>query len=146
MFQKNSQTQFDSELRRQQNDDARQMSHSGETEDDAGRPTLTARKDFVRSPSRASTGRQVGAARPAPLKGHEAFLKALEFAGAILVVEKVSSGDKVSGILRHSDKFSVTIRVVTPGGSIDRVIFKHDISEFYSPTPRKLTPAEGQAA
>ena len=67
-----------------------------------------------------------------PLKGHEAFLKALETSGATVSFEKVSSGVIVTGIVKHSDKF--TVSVTTPEAT--RVLFKHDISEFWAVTPR----------
>lgn len=81
----------------------------------------------------------------APLAGHEAFLAALRQSNADLVVEKMTTGDIYYGKLRHSDKFTLTMNVVairrTDGGvedvtPCDRVIFKHDISEFYTTTPR----------
>ncbi|MDY7537634.1 hypothetical protein QN372_00580 [Undibacterium sp. RTI2.1] len=78
-----------------------------------------------------------------PLKGHEAFLKALEINNATVRIEKASTGEIIVGRVKHSDKFSVTINApiasadflsnVTP---IDRVIFKHDISEFAALTPK----------
>jgi hypothetical protein len=81
----------------------------------------------------------------APLAGHEAFLAALRQSNADLVVEKMTTGDIYYGKLRHSDKFTLTMNVTairrTDGGveqvdPCDRVIFKHDISEFYTTTPR----------
>ena len=65
---------------------------------------------------------------PVP-KGHEAFLKALESSGATVYFEKVSSGAVVKGLLKHSDKF--TVSVLEDGGQT-RVLFKHDISEFWT--------------
>lgn len=71
------------------------------------------------------------------VKGHEAFLKALEESGkeqgTQVEIEKKSTGEKVTGVVRCSDHFTITVRVTQPGGDaafIDRVIFKHDISEF----------------
>lgn len=95
--------------------------------------------------------RRKGPNKP-PLDGHMAFLAALRQSNADIVLEKVSSGDTYYGKLKHSDKFTLTMsvtaiqrngddRVDVP--ACDRVIFKHDISEFYTTTPR---PGEGQRA
>lgn len=83
---------------------------------------------------------------PRQLDGHEAFLKALQLSNADVVIEKVSSGYVYFGKLRHTDKWSVTMNVTaiqygSDGDKIevapaDRVIFKHDISEFYTTTRR----------
>lgn len=85
------------------------------------------------------------------LTGHQAFLKSLEKSGADMVVEKLN-GVIYYGKIRHSDKFSITLYVTdilepnspsplpakpTPR---DRVIFKHDISEFYTTTPPAPVP------
>lgn len=71
------------------------------------------------------------------LKGHEAFLKALELSGANVIIEKMN-GDQVEGLVKHSDKYTITMRA----GGEDRVIFKHDISEFKTTTPRADTTAQ----
>lgn len=71
------------------------------------------------------------------MNGHEAFLKALIISNADIYVEKCD-GKKYTGRIKHADKFTITMNVE---GS-DRVIFKHDISEFSAVTPRQ---AEGQA-
>jgi sRNA-binding regulator protein Hfq len=62
-------------------------------------------------------------------KGHEAFLKALEASGQIVSFEKASSGERVVGKIKTSDKY--TISVITEAGT--RVLFKHDVSEFFAP-------------
>lgn len=89
------------------------------------RPTLTAvggsKKPFVK-------------AGPKP-SGHEAFLKALEASNATVEIEKASSGDKVIGKIKASDKYTISLRVPNTPGDYEgpyatRVIFKHDISEF----------------
>lgn len=88
------------------------------------------------SPATARVVRATRSARPALTpKGHEAFLKALELSGATLCVQKVN-GTIVLGVLRHSDKYTLTVRTPYDGGTRDRVLFKHDISEFFSMTPR----------
>lgn len=64
-------------------------------------------------------------------QGHEAFLKALETSGSEVEVEKKSSGDKLIGTVKHSDKYTITLRQVdAEGNTTNRVLFKHDISEF----------------
>ena len=89
----------------------------------ARRPTLTtgSKKPFVK-------------AGPKP-SGHEAFLKALEFSNATVEIEKSSSGDKIIGKIKASDKYTISLRVPNTPGDWEgpyqtRVIFKHDISEF----------------
>jgi len=86
------------------------------------------------------------------LKGHEAFLKALEMNGARIEVEKCD-GTTYRGILKHTDKYSITLNVTERGDvqedgvfdpvpARDRVIFKHDISEFSALTHRpNVAPA-----
>jgi glycine/D-amino acid oxidase-like deaminating enzyme len=121
----------DAELRRQQADAVR---HLAAAELDLIDPVLG-------GPLSLPALRRPRAARPAaPPKGHEAFLKALEASGATIAVVKVSGGTIV-GVLRHSDKYTLTVRTAHDGGHRDRVMFKHDISEFYSLTPRKAADA-----
>lgn len=67
--------------------------------------------------------------------GHEAFLKALETSGAQIEVEKMS-GEKLIGRVKHSDKFTISLRVESGGVVRDRVLFKHDLSEFSAISPR----------
>lgn len=67
--------------------------------------------------------------------GHEAFLKALESSNATVEIEKASSGDKIIGKIKASDKYTISLRVPHTAGDWEgpvatRVIFKHDISEF----------------
>ncbi len=66
--------------------------------------------------------------KPTP-KGHEAFLKALESSEAIVNFEKISSGVLITGKIKHSDKY--TISVTTEDGQT-HVLFKHDLSEFWT--------------
>jgi sRNA-binding regulator protein Hfq len=124
------------ELRRQQAEEGRRMAEAEKT---VQRPTLKlAPRGQV--PTRAARD----AAPTVKAKGHEAFLKALQLSHADVVIEKMN-GDVYYGKIKHSDKFTVTINVVriqrqnVPGVEIteayDRVIFKHDISEFYTTTP-----------
>jgi sRNA-binding regulator protein Hfq len=64
-------------------------------------------------------------------KGHEAFLKALESSGATLFFDIASSGDVIKGVIKTSDKYTISIQEVNG----TRVIFKHDISSFYVEAP-----------
>lgn len=74
--------------------------------------------------------------KPTPkTTGHESFLKALESSGATIEIEKISSGEKIVGKIKASDKYTVSLRVPHVAGDWEgpydtRVIFKHDISEF----------------
>jgi sRNA-binding regulator protein Hfq len=64
-------------------------------------------------------------------KGHEAFLKQIEASGTDVTLEKISSGEMIKGKVKCSDKYTVTIKqTLDDGATRDRVIFKHDISEF----------------
>lgn len=77
-------------------------------------------------------GRQAGTLRvkrqkTAP-KGHEAFLKALEASGATVSFLKASCDETVTGTIKTSDKYTVSIVCAETG--LTRVLFKHDISEF----------------
>lgn len=67
--------------------------------------------------------------------GHEAYLKALEHSKAVVLFEKASSGDDVIGVIKTSDKYTVSVQ--TPQGT--RVLFKHDISEFFVAAPKEET-------
>ena len=135
--------QFDADLRREQIEAARRMADGPDADMDAlptPRPTLTVRRNVPRG---EGVERARGAAshlKPVTLRGHEAFLKALEFSGAVVVVEKISDGSKIRGTLKHSDKYTLTVRSSSTEDGVpvtrERVIFKHDISEFYSLTPR----------
>ena len=138
--------QFDAELRSEQIAAGRTMIDEDEP---AVRRTLSVARPGMRVAAPEVAGRARprtnAAARPGtPLKGHEAFIKALEFSGATAQIEKISSGEKVIGTLKHSDKFTITIRAKDGGVERDRVIFKHDISEFCALTPRADAPVEGR--
>lgn len=61
-------------------------------------------------------------------KGHEAFLKALEASGATVSFLKASCDETVTGTIKTSDKYTVSIVCAETG--LTRVLFKHDISEF----------------
>lgn len=65
-------------------------------------------------------------------KGHEAFLKALEQAGAKITVTLLS-GDTMRGTLKHSDKYTLSLRVDAGDGTYQvYVIFKHAIETFWT--------------
>ncbi len=76
--------------------------------------------------------------KPEPV-GHESFLKALEKSAASIIIEKASTGEKIKGVVKHSDKFTISIE---DAAHRTRVIFKHDISEFEAVTPRQKTAQE----
>lgn len=138
----------DDDIRQAQIQAARQM---GDEIDPDGNPdavpatraTLTLRRHHGPGGGAGRGRTALPPPRQVTLRGHEAFLKALEFSGAVLVVEKISDGSKIRGVLKHSDKFTLTLRVEDKDGETpvirERVIFKHDISEFYSLTPRPDT-------
>ena len=95
-----------------------------------------------------TTGNKKPFAKTGPKpSGHEAFLKALESSNATVEVEKASSGDKVIGKIKASDKYTISLRVPNTPGDWEgpyqtRVIFKHDISEFMPII--NMEPKEGQ--
>lgn len=88
------------------------------------RPVLAVKSGFVSDKAKQKTK------APAP-KGHEAYLKALESSGAEVAFEKASTGVVVTGVVKTSDKFTVSVQ--TTQGT--RVLFKHDISEFFVTAP-----------
>lgn len=94
-------------------------------------------------PRRTLHAKRTPQARPeravAAPKGHEAFLKMLESSGATISVEKLD-GSVVIGTVKHSDKYTITMRTTFEGKPTERVLFKHDISEFSAITPR---PSQG---
>lgn len=135
--------QFDADLRNEQINAGRSMIEEDEV---SPRRTLSVARPGMRPAGQAPRRPTGTAARvTTPLKGHEAFIKALEFSGAIAQIEKISTGEKVIGTLKHSDKFTVTIRAKDGDIERDRVIFKHDISEFCALTPRVDAQVEGRA-
>jgi len=81
-------------------------------------PHFTPRKPFVK--------------KPAAPKGHEAFLKALEQAGAIINVTLLS-GEVMKGTLKHSDKYTISLRTDFDDGTYQvYVVFKHAIETFWT--------------
>ncbi len=70
-------------------------------------------------------------------KGHEAFLKALEASGATVIVE-MSDGSSLTGTIKHSDKYTISLKVSKEREKGDGayqvyVVFKHSIVLFYTP-------------
>lgn len=122
------------DVRREQQREGRQMAA------DDRQPPM--RRNSDRFPSK----------KKSELKGHEAFLKALEESGkeqgTQVEVEKMN-GDKVVGVVKCSDKYTITLRVPNPSdsdsaGFIDRVLFKHDISEFRALQGKKREEKTGE--
>lgn len=74
--------------------------------------------------------------KPVSPKGHEAFLKALEAAGAVVNVSLATSSDAppMKGTIKHSDKYTISLKVDRPngGGYQVFVIFKHAIECFWT--------------
>ncbi len=95
---------------------------------------ITTSRNIIRLNSGNKRERESSGSRKgkAPLKGHEAFLKALEVSGATVFFEKASSGVTIEGVVKHSDKYTVSVQC----GDQTRVLFKHDISEFWTPIQR----------
>lgn len=110
--------------------------------EEARRMAAQEREGFVPSRRVLHVNRNKSPVKKQP-KGHEAFLKALETSGAEIQIEKCD-GSIVTGTVIHSDKYTISIRTFVPnpanpeGDKLrrDRVIFKHDISEFTAITPR----------
>lgn len=80
---------------------------------------------------RRSVNKPAAQSAQAP-KGHEAFLKNLEASGATVCFTIRSSGEKVTGLIKASDKYTVSVVQPIEGSDryLTRVLFKHDISEF----------------
>jgi len=131
-------------IRRQQIEDGRRMTE----QEKADRRTI-AIPAGTKAAARAPAPVQRGSKEQSPTvkaKGHEAFLKALQLSNADIIIEMISSGRIYHGKLKHSDKYTLTVNVTAVQESneqlavvrqaYDHVLFKHDISEFYTTTPR----------
>lgn len=73
--------------------------------------------------------------KPVSPKGHEAFLKALEAAGAVVNIALLTSPDAppMKGVIKHSDKYTISLKVDRPDGSYQVfVVFKHAIECFWT--------------
>ena len=65
-------------------------------------------------------------------KGHEAFLKVLETAVATVRIS-LMSGTTLTGTVKHSDKYTISLRVDRDDGTYQvYVIFKHAIEMFWT--------------
>lgn len=75
---------------------------------------------------------------PKKPEGHEAFLKMLETSKAEIKVTTLY-GDVYTGIVRHSDKYTISIK---NGDEGTVVFFKHGIEQFepIEPAPNKENP------
>lgn len=95
--------------------------------------TLSVRRNPDRADRPARTGGFAPRAKTAgAVKGHEAFLKALETSGASITVLMASDEEPITGKVKTSDKFTVSLETVDGTW----VLFKHDISRFKPLTPR----------
>lgn len=90
---------------------------------------------FRRSPKKV--------AAPNVPKGHEAFLKALETAGAVIRVAMLGDPDTVMiGTIRSSDKFTISLKVDRPDGTHQVfVLFKHAIESFWTDPTDQINKA-----
>jgi sRNA-binding regulator protein Hfq len=69
------------------------------------------------------------------LKGHEAFLKALEAAGAVVNVALMTDpgAPPMKGTIKHFDKYTISLKVDHKDGTYQVfVIFKHAIESFWT--------------
>lgn len=81
-----------------------------------------------------TAGRKVIKKKPANApSGHEAFLKALEAGNAVIHVQMLSSEKPLKGTVKHSDKFTISLRVDRDDGTHQvYVLFKHAIESFWT--------------
>ena len=64
--------------------------------------------------------------------GHQAFLKGLQLAGAVLTIQELDTDELYVGIVKHSDATTISIRVDRADGAYQSyVIFKHAIKKFW---------------
>jgi len=130
-----AQQAFDAKERTQQIEEGARLARE---DGSIRRPIIKATRPYTARTTAAAPKKEV-------LKGHELFLKALETSGAMVTIQK-RDGTIVVGTIKHSDKFTVSVRVASfsegAGETFrDRVIFKHDISEFSAITPRPVESA-----
>ena len=84
-------------------------------------------------------------ATPAKPAGHEAFLKALETGNALVTVKMATDGTELKGTIKHSDKFTISLRVDNDTGYQVYVIFKSAVEMFWT-NPNENTESLKQAA
>lgn len=84
-----------------------------------------AQPPFKRTPKKSN---------PQAPKGHEAFLKALETAGAVVRVAMLNDPETtMKGTIRTSDKYTISLKVDREDGSHQVfVLFKHAIESFWT--------------
>lgn len=94
-------------------------------------------------PKRTFAPKKAGPAKPA---GHEAFLKALEAGGALVTVRMATDGAELKGTIKHSDKYTISLRVDNKDGGYQvYVLFKHAIEMFWT-NPNAQAETEKLAA
>ena len=72
-------------------------------------------------------------------KGHEAFLKTLEKAGSVVMLEELDTGAVVSGVIKASDKYTISLKISEMGGGYQTyVFFKHGIKKFWVKSNNQL--------
>jgi sRNA-binding regulator protein Hfq len=68
--------------------------------------------------------------KPAAPKGHEAFVKALEQAGAIVRLVTLA-GETIKGTIHAADKFTISVKKTAADGSYQTTVyFKHALESF----------------
>lgn len=80
---------------------------------------------------RVPAGRRGGSAttmrKPFVAKGHDAILKALQDAGAQIVVTPIGDGVSVTGVLVARDKYTITVKTAS-GRTV--TYYKHALESF----------------
>lgn len=75
---------------------------------------------------------KTGATEDPATFGHQAFLRGLQLAGAVLSIQELDTGEIYAGIVKHSDATTISIRVDRADGTYQSyVIFKHAIKKFW---------------
>lgn len=70
------------------------------------------------------------AKKPNAPKGHEAFLKALEQAGAVIKVTTLA-GEVIKGVIHAADKYTISLKITAADGTYQvTVFFKHGLESF----------------
>lgn len=64
--------------------------------------------------------------------GHELFLRGLETAGAIVTIQELDTNETFTGIIKHCDSSTISLRVDREDGTYQvYVFFKHAIKKFW---------------
>lgn len=93
-------------------------------------------------PKRTFAPKKAAPAKPA---GHEAFLKALEAGNAVVTIKMATDGTELKGTIKHSDKYTISLRVDSEDGYQVYVIFKSAVEMFWT-NPNQNAEALKQAA